>query len=108
MVLLSLEFLTSSGALVTLVTIPTILCVLVGFWMPWSGIALIVVYLLHNVLNAAFWNIDTEGSLYRQYRREVLKYEFVQTISIMGGLVLLVSAGPGMISVDERIRRKNF
>mmetsp|Transcript_13049 Transcript_13049/g.40202 ORF Transcript_13049/g.40202 Transcript_13049/m.40202 type:complete len:289 (-) Transcript_13049:184-1050(-) len=108
MVLLSLEFLTSLGAIGTVFTLPVILAVLVGYQMPWSGLVLLGIYLLHNVLNSAFWSINPQGSYYRQYRREVLKYEFVQTISIMGGLVLLVSSGPGMLSVDERMRRKNF
>lgn len=108
MVLLSLEFLTSLGAVGTVIAIPVILAVLVGYQMPWSGVALLLVYFLHNILNSAFWSIDASGSFYRQYRREVLKYEFVQTISIMGGLLLLVSSGPGLLSVDERMRRKNF
>ncbi|KAJ8902706.1 hypothetical protein NDN08_006026 [Rhodosorus marinus] len=107
MVLLAAEFIPAWGGFWFVVTIPVILCVLVGYKMPHTGIVLIFIYFLHNVLNSAFWSIGG-GSSEDEYKREILKYEFVQTLSIMGGLMLLVSSGPGMLSVDERIRRKNF
>ncbi|KAF5209242.1 hypothetical protein E0198_004518 [Clavispora lusitaniae] len=35
-------------------------------------------------------------------RRDFLKYEFFQTMSIVGGLLIIVNAGAGALSIDEK------
>uniref|UniRef100_A0A7S0XID0 Surfeit locus protein 4 n=1 Tax=Erythrolobus madagascarensis TaxID=708628 RepID=A0A7S0XID0_9RHOD len=107
-VLLSLEFLSTLGPIGTLTTIPVLLAVLAGYKSQISGSLLLLIYFLHNVINSAFWSVRTDS--YRgEFDREVKRYEFVQTISIMGGLLLLVASGPGALSLDEKFdRRKNF
>mmetsp|Transcript_19091 Transcript_19091/g.33015 ORF Transcript_19091/g.33015 Transcript_19091/m.33015 type:complete len:286 (+) Transcript_19091:258-1115(+) len=108
LVLLSLEFLTTMGPIGTLITLPVLVAVLIGYKTNIFGVVLLVLYFLHNVLNSAFWTIKTDTHR-GAFDREVKRYEFVQTLSIMGGLLLLISSGPGSISMDEKLgRRKNF
>jgi len=103
LVLLSLEFLTTLGPIGSLLTLPVIGAVLVGYRVPVSGSLLFLAYFLHNVLNSAFWASSSE------FTRDVKRYEFTQTLSIMGGILLLIVAGPGTYSVDQKMsRRKNW
>lgn len=98
LVLLAMEFLTTMGWVGCVLTAPVVLAVAVGWYMTISGTLLLVLYLVHNVLNSAFWSLGDS------YMKDVLRYEWVQTISIMGGLLMLVVNGPGELSVDERMR----
>lgn len=102
LVLLSLEFLTTLGPWGTVLTLPVIAAVLVGYKINISGSVLIGLYFLHNFLNSPFYAADGE------FMKEIMRFEFVQTLSIMGGLMLLVHVGPGEFSVDERSRRKDW
>eukprot|EP00180_Rhodochaete_pulchella_P001242 Plantae.Rhodophyta-Rhodochaete_pulchella.ctg2059.p2 GENE.Plantae.Rhodophyta-Rhodochaete_pulchella.ctg2059~~Plantae.Rhodophyta-Rhodochaete_pulchella.ctg2059.p2 ORF type:complete len:136 (+),score=17.95 Plantae.Rhodophyta-Rhodochaete_pulchella.ctg2059:487-894(+) len=103
-VLLSLEFLTTLGPIGSLFTLPVVVAVLIGYQTSISGAALLIIYLIHNVINSQFWYASLDS-----FERQVKQFEFVQTLSIMGGLLLLASSGSGSFSVDERInKRKNF
>lgn len=102
LVLLAMEFVATLGWTGTILTMPVILAVLVGFHLEISGFLLLSLYFVHNVLNSSFWSVN--GT----YMREIMRYEFVQTISIMAGLILMISVGPGAISVDEIRGRKAF
>ena len=102
LVLFSLEFLATLGPWGTLLTLPVVGAVLVGYKVNISGSLLILLYFVHNVMQSPFYSQDGE------FMREIMRFEFVQTLSIMGGLMLLVLQGPGEFSVDERSRRKDW
>ncbi|GJQ12745.1 hypothetical protein GpartN1_g4536.t1 [Galdieria partita] len=101
MALLSLEFVASMGWIGTVLSLPVVLFVLVGFKTRLCSLLLMMLYAIHNVLQSAFWYF--RGTSWEaMVERDVKLFEFVQTISIMGGLGLLSSSGPGALSFDER------
>lgn len=105
MVLLSLEFVASMGWVGAMLSLPVVLFVFVGFKTQLSSLLLMILYAVHNVLQSALWYFRTSGgggTLDSVIERDVKLFEFVQTLSIMGGLGLLSSSGPGALSFDER------
>lgn len=104
LVLLPLEFVSSLGFIGTVLAVPVMLAVLAGYRTQWSGGALLAFYALHNLLTSAFWNVKDRSPV-GQYSRDVKQYEFVQTVSIMGGVLMLVVEGPGALSVDAAQRK---
>lgn len=103
LVLLPIDFLSSLGFLGTLLAVPVMIAVLVGYRTRVSGSILIAFYAVHNLLMSAFWRVR-DHSPYGQYARDVKQYEFVQTISIMAGVLMLVFEGPGALSIDHQQR----
>ncbi|KAJ1987510.1 ER-derived vesicles protein erv29 [Dimargaris cristalligena] len=102
LILLFLSFILSGEmtllrGLVSLVGLIACVMVVVGFKAKWSAMFLVLFLSIFNVLINNWWDID-----YNPTHRDFVKYDFFQTLSIMGGLLLLVSLGPGGISVDEK------
>ncbi|KAF8180376.1 SURF4 family-domain-containing protein [Pholiota molesta] len=56
---------------------------------------------IFNVFANNWWSVHSAHPT-----RDFLKYDFFQTLSIVGGLILLVNMGPGGLSVDEK--KKNY
>merc|ERR1712004_92655 len=52
---------------------------------------------VHNITHNCFWTINTRKPL-----RDFLRYDFFQTLSFMGGLLMVVVIGPGEVSFDEK------
>lgn len=71
--------------------------VAVGFKAKWSAAFLVILLSVFNVLVNKWWKVHSAHP-----QRDFLKYDFFQTLSIVGGLLLLVNMGPGGFSVDEK------
>uniref|UniRef100_A0A0W0FWG5 Putative Surf4 n=1 Tax=Moniliophthora roreri TaxID=221103 RepID=A0A0W0FWG5_MONRR len=71
--------------------------VAVGFKAKWSAVFLVMVLSVFNVFANNWWSVPSAHP-----QRDFLKYDFFQTLSIVGGLILLVNMGPGGLSVDEK------
>ncbi|PKI85071.1 hypothetical protein MVES_001003 [Malassezia vespertilionis] len=82
---------------VSLVGFGACIMVAVGFKARWSAVFLIMLLSILNVAVNNFWTFHAKHP-----HRDFLRYDFFQTLSIMGGLLLLVNMGPGGISLDER------
>ncbi|KAI9495755.1 SURF4 family-domain-containing protein [Zychaea mexicana] len=73
--------------------------VAVGFRARWSATFLVSLLCVMNMLLNNWTGLS--GS-----QRDFVKYDFFQTLSIVGGLLLLISIGPGGLSYDEK--KKEF
>ncbi|KAH7882366.1 SURF4 family-domain-containing protein [Phlebopus sp. FC_14] len=71
--------------------------VAIGFKAKWSATFLVIVLSVFNVFANNWWSVHSTHP-----QRDFLKYDFFQTLSIVGGLILLVNMGPGGLSVDEK------
>lgn len=71
--------------------------VAVGFKARWSASFLVLLLSVFNLLVNNWWTTHPSHPA-----RDFLRYDFFQTLSIVGGLLLLVSQGPGGFSMDER------
>jgi uncharacterized membrane protein YphA (DoxX/SURF4 family) len=75
--------------------------VVVGFKAKWASSFLVILLSTFNVVVNNWWSVHSQHP-----QRDFLKYDFFQTLSIVGGLLLLVNMGPGGLSVDEK--KKNY
>ena len=64
-----------------------------GFHTEWSSLGLSLVLLLSALWMYPFWSVPER--LFDYY-----KYYFFQTLSVIGGLMLLTLHGPGGLSLD--------
>jgi len=71
--------------------------VAVGFKAKWSAAFLVIILSSFNVFANNWWSVHSGHP-----QRDFLKYDFFQTLSIVGGLILLVHMGAGGLSVDEK------
>lgn len=86
-----------SRVLVSLVGFVACIMVVVGFKAKWSAVMLVLILSVFNLFINNFWTLASHHP-----HRDFLKYDFFQTLSILGGLLLLVNMGPGDFSIDEK------
>lgn len=72
-------------------------CIAVGFRTKVNSLILVIWLFILNIYMHDFWRHRT-GSIMYDYK----KFDFFQTLSVMGGLMMLISIGPGGVSLDER------
>lgn len=73
--------------------------VVLGFQTRLSAMFLFFLLCLLNILaNNWWWSAKYSSS----QQHDLAKYDFFQTLSVVGGLLLLASIGPGKLSYDER------
>ncbi|EEQ40892.1 SURF4 family protein [Clavispora lusitaniae] len=88
-----------SFARVVVILIGLVACtsIVVGYKTKFAAAVLTVLLFTYNVFVNQFWKYSAFNA-----NRDFLKYEFFQTMSIVGGLLIIVNAGAGALSIDEK------
>ncbi|CCC69815.1 hypothetical protein NCAS_0D02340 [Naumovozyma castellii] len=94
-VIMFIGFTFSKSWITVFLTIIFTVCFAIGFKTKFASIVLGLILTFYNVMLNNYWFYDFT-------KRDFLKYEFYQNLSIIGGLMLVTNTGAGEISVDEK------
>lgn len=94
-VLMFIAFTFSKSWFTVFLTVVGTVCFAIGYKTKLASIMLGLILTFYNVTLNNYW-------FYDQTKRDFLKYEFYQNLSIIGGLLLVVNTGAGELSVDEK------
>ncbi|KAI9337146.1 SURF4 family-domain-containing protein [Zopfochytrium polystomum] len=89
------------GLLAAAVALAGAAMVVVGFRVRSSAVVLVALLAVSNVAANGWWTLHHEHP-----ERDFQKFDFFQTLSVLGGFLLLLNLGPGGLSVDEK--KKSF
>ncbi|KAL8283874.1 hypothetical protein RQP46_005306 [Phenoliferia psychrophenolica] len=81
---------------VSVVGLAACIAVALGYKAKISALFLVTTLSIFNFSINNFWAVHSAHP-----QRDFLKYDFFQTLSIVGGLLLLVNLGPGDLSMDQ-------
>lgn len=95
MVLLFITFTFTKSWFTVLLTIAGTVCIAVGYKTKFASISLGLILTFYNITVNNYW-------FYGSSKRDFLKYEFYQNLSIIGGLLLVGNTGAGQLSIDEK------
>jgi uncharacterized membrane protein YphA (DoxX/SURF4 family) len=77
-----------------------IILVAIGYKTKLSALTLVIGLTILNFIANPFWMYASKSPMH-----DFLKYDFFQTISVIGGLLFIVTLGPGGVSLDEHKKR---
>lgn len=95
MILLFITFTFTKSWFTVLITVAGTVCIAVGYKTKFASISLGLILAFYNITVNNYW-------FYGSSKRDFLKYEFYQNLSIIGGLLLVGNTGAGQLSFDEK------
>ena len=98
--LLRLDFSSPLPIIQDIVGTALVVLIAVGYKTRLASLVLVAWLLAVNVYFNAWWMMPSY-----QYGRDFVKYDFFQTLSVAGGLLLVVAIGPGGYSIDEHKKK---
>lgn len=94
-VIMFIAFTFSKSIITILITVVCTVCFAIGYKTKFASIMLGFILTFYNVTLNNYWFYDNS-------KRDFLKYEFYQNLSIIGGLLLVTNTGAGELSVDSK------